>query len=738
MTDETQPHSVPQPSDDVDTGGVAEPTRAPPAGPPWRWCRRYAGVYALTAATLTLVAAIAIVSSVDDPWSGSAESGQAASRARAIDWGIKAAPAQLSAPKSARGDWPQWGGSSSRNNVAAADRGPVDWNPGRFDRKTGRWLSQGARNIKWVASLGSQTYGTPVVADGKVFIGTNNGSGYLKRYPSSFDLGVLLCFRESDGAFLWQHSSEKLPTGRVHDWPMIGLVSTPLVEGDRLWVVTNRGEVKCLDIDGYYDDEDDGPVRNEPARLFDVVPADEATKDKVLRYVTELAAGRLPADLRQSLAAAGVSLPEGDIAVVPDAAARPPLKKWSFSALVNDRQRDLYLELRGPRLSAFKIVTPDDKEEADVVWSLDMMKELGVSQHNMCTCAPTAWGDTLFICTSNGLDESHRTAPAPAAPSFLALDKHTGKVLWTDNSPGANIQHGQWSSAAVGVLGGVPQVIFPGGDGWVYSFHAEAWQGSTPILLWKFDTNPKEAVLELGGRGTRNEPFALPVIYGGLVYVTTGQDPEHGEGIGILWCIDPTKRGDISAELAVRADDRQTVLPHKRIRAVDPKQGELAIANPNSGVVWKYDRQDWDRDGMIDEFYEQFHRSISSVVIKNDILFAVDFSGLCHCLNAKTGRLYWTSDMLAATWGSPLIVGEQIYQIDEDGDVAIFDLHPDPKRSLVKSKVGWEPRRQIDMGNTICAAPIFANGVLYVATKDRLVAIAEAAADSGAARSTER
>ncbi|HZL91209.1 MAG TPA: PQQ-binding-like beta-propeller repeat protein [Pirellulaceae bacterium] len=700
---------------------------------PWRWSRRHLSLAALIAATLTLVAAMAIVFTRDNAWWGTPWSGGDSSRERKLYRDVQAVPGDFASRMAASADWPQWGGSPSRNNVAQADRAPVDWNYGRFERKTGQWLTAGARNTKWVASLGSQTYSTPVVADGKVFIGTNNAFGYLKRYPPAIDLGVLLCLRETDGSFLWQHSSEKLPTGRIHDWPMVGLVSTPLVEGDRLWVVTNRGEVKCLDVSGYYDEEDDGPVRNEPAWLFDVGRSEDPAQDKIASFVKELAAGRLPADLRQNFAAAGMPLPEGDIAVVADEEAKPPLAKWRFSALVDDRPRELYLELRGPRLSAFKIVTPDDKEEADVIWSLDMMRELGVSQHNMCTCAPTAWGDTLFICTSNGLDESHKTAPAPAAPSFLALDKHTGKILWTDRSPGANIQHGQWSSAAVGVLGGVPQVIFPGGDGWVYSFHAEEWQDGQPILLWKFDTNPKEAVLELGGRGTRNEPFALPVIYDGLVYLTTGQDPEHGEGVGLLWCIDPTKRGDISAELAVRRDDHQTVLPHKRIRAVDPGAGEAAIANPNSGVVWKYDRQDWDGDGMIDDFYEHFHRSMSSVVIKKDILFAVDYAGLCHCLNAKTGKVYWTADLLAEVWGTPLVVGDRVYIGDGDGEIAIFDLHLDPNRSLVKSKVGLEPKRHVDMGNMFCSTPIFANGVLYIATRDHLFAIAEpaAAATSG-------
>ena len=82
--------------------------------------------------------------------------------------------------------------------------------PTDFDVSTGR-------NILWSVGVGSVSYSGPVVSRGKVFVGTNNAAGYLDRYPSNVDLGVLLCFRSSDGEFLWQASSEKLPTGRVHD-----------------------------------------------------------------------------------------------------------------------------------------------------------------------------------------------------------------------------------------------------------------------------------------------------------------------------------------------------------------------------------------------------------------------------------------------------------------------------------------------------------------------------------------
>ena len=123
--------------------------------------------------------------------------------------------------------WNQWAGSSIRNNTPVGKNIPAEFEPGEFESKTGEWNKESSKNIKWVSQLGSQSYGNPVVADGKIWVGTNNGAGYIERYPASVDLGCLLCFNEADGKFLWQHSSEKLPTGRVHDWPLQGICCAP-------------------------------------------------------------------------------------------------------------------------------------------------------------------------------------------------------------------------------------------------------------------------------------------------------------------------------------------------------------------------------------------------------------------------------------------------------------------------------------------------------------------------------
>jgi len=638
------------------------------------------------------------------------------------------------------GDWAQWAGTSYRNNTPAGENIATEWAVGEFDRKTGEWKKENAKNIKWVAQVGSQTYGNPVVAGGRMYVGTNNGAGWLKRYPATEDLGCLLCFSDVDGTFLWQDSSEKLPTGRVHDWPLQGICCAPLVEGNRLWYVTSRGEVKCLDAEGYHDGEDDGPARAGLARIFDLLSNEDPAKDPVAPAAQELDAGKLPAVLREACVARGVTFPE-EVSVTTDT----PGRKWTVRAKLGEAEREFKLMIAGPRLSIFKQITPLDTEEADVVWSYDMMnppggKVPGISQHNMCSCSVTSLGDILFVNTSNGVDESHINIPAPDAPSFMAMDKNTGEVFWTDKSPGVNIHHGQWSSPTVARLGGVDQVLFGGGDGWLYSFKADKGQDGKPELLWKFDTNPKDALLELGGRGTRNDIIGTPVVYDGLVYVAVGQDPEHGEGIGHLWCINPTMRGDLSPQLAMRVEgDQRVPIEYNRIQAVVAEKGEVAVDNPNSGVIWHYSEFDQNGDGAID-FEEEMHRTIGTVVIQDDLLFLADFSGLFHCLDAKTGKVHWTHDMLAASWGSALIADKHVYMGDEDGDVAIFNLDADPRKAMKEVVVDADSgERELvpinaqqdengnwvvpNMLNSVYSTPIVANNVLYIANKTHVFAI---------------
>ncbi len=159
------------------------------------------------------------------------------------------APAPMSAGEPGTGEWPMWGGTADRNMVSEMTGLPTEW-----DVDSGM-------NVRWVAELGSQSYGNPVVASGMVFVGTNNE---LERDPNQpGDRGVLMAFRETDGEFMWQQTHAKLEAGRANDWPFQGVASSPLVDAEVLYYTSNRGVVTALDINGFRDGENDGPITDE-------------------------------------------------------------------------------------------------------------------------------------------------------------------------------------------------------------------------------------------------------------------------------------------------------------------------------------------------------------------------------------------------------------------------------------------------------------------------------------------
>jgi len=448
-------------------------------------------------------------------------------------------------------------GNTFERNMVSAETGL----PGEWDVKTGK-------NVKWWADVGSQAYSGPVVLGGKVFVGTNNDG--LRNPKLTKDRGVIMAFGLKDGAFLWQMTHEKLPQGRVNDWPQQGICSTPFAEGKRLYYTSNRATLVALDAEGFADGND-GPVTSEK----DTSPLD-----------------------------------------------------------------------------------------GDVVWEYDMMRELDVFPHNLAVSSPLVVDGVLYATTGNGVDEGHINIPSPKAPSFVAMDAKTGELLWENSMPGEKIFHGTWSNPTYGVVKGKPQVIFPGGDGWIYSFEPK-----TGKLVWRFNANPPGAKYILGGRGTANEVIATAVLHDDKLYFGVGQDPEHGEGIGNFWCIDASLEGDIT------------------------EKGKL-----------------WHRGG------NDFRRTISTVAIHDGIVYASDLSGFLYALDAKTGQHFWTHDMLAAVWGSPFVADGRVYLGDEDGDVEVL------KTGKTRQVLG-----SYNMGVSVYTTPVARDGVLYVLARNRLFALQQGA-----------
>jgi outer membrane protein assembly factor BamB len=511
--------------------------------------------------------------------------------------------------------------------------------------------------VKWKAQLGSRAYGGPIVAGGHVYCGTNNENPRNKRdrgKPTDdnpegppLDKGVLMCFDEKNGDFLWQMVHDKLESGQVHDWPREGLCSSPVVDGNRLYYCSNRCEVVCLDASGFLDGKNDG------------------------------------------------------------------------------FQKEKY----------------QDKTDGDVVWTYSMMDQLNVFPHNMTDCSPLIVGDLLFVITANGVDENHINIPAPEAPSFICLSKRSGKLIWKSNLPGRNIMHGQWSNPSYGLIGGKPQVLFPGGDGWLYGLEPE-----TGKVIWKFDANPKDATYELGGKGTKSDFIGSPVIHKGKVYIGTGQDPEHLEGVGQFWCIDPAgKEGDISPVLVTDAT----------------KSPPETKPNPNSGAVWHYGGNETRPYAKRDYV---FSRTMSTACIVDDVVYMAELAGYVQCLDANTGKKFWQWDTKSNIWGSCYYVDGKVLVANEDGDMYIFKHDKTPqvidevavgsaaaveaeKKAKADKKADADVRKaardaydeavakvreqvqskyllqKVEVGTPIRSTPVVANGILFVMTENALYAV---------------
>ena len=516
----------------------------------------------------------------------------------------KAALAKESAPAPApvpakRNDWPTWGRDSSRNMVGIAKNLPVEVNPGEMNDETEEIDLSSAKNVRWVVKLGSQAYGNTSVGFGKVFAGTNNES---PRDPNIIgDRGNLMCVDEKTGSFLWQLVVPKLGARKVSDWEYVGICSSAAIEEDRLWVITNRGEVVCLDIDGMADGND-GPFMDE---------ADFMTDKNV---------------------------PPGKTPVVPKV---------------------------GP-------------QHADILWVFDMRDAdtgVGVFPHNVSSCSPLVHGDILYTATSNGVDWSHTNIPGEFVPSLIALDKNTGKLLGEEVSGvSERVLHASWSSPAIGKVKGMDMLAWGGGDGFAYGFDPKPVMDEDEGIeilkeLWRYDGNPPNYHKKENGDPIKyatykgpSEIIATTVIHDGLVYAITGQDPEHGDGVGRLRCIDPSGKGNLSGK-----------------------------------AVWTY---------------TDIGRSISTPSIVDGLVFAAEYDGDIHCVDAKTGKPYWVHETGSRVWASTLVADGKVFLGTEDGEVVILAAGKEKKH------LGT-----IELHAPIYSSAVTANDTLYVATQTHLYAI---------------
>ncbi len=436
--------------------------------------------------------------------------------------------------------------------VAQTGNPPVDW-----DISTGR-------NIVWSVELGSPTYGRPVVAGDTVYVGTDNSRHMNADFQE--ESGVLMAFRATDGAFLWQDVSPRVERG-LREFVLPSTTSGPYVDGNRLFYVTAECQLRSLDTQGFRDGENTGPYRDE---VF------------------------------------------------------------------------------------------HDNAAADIAWELDMCSRLGVFPHEASNSDVLAVGDLLMVSTSNGQNEGHMRVPSPRAPSLIAVDKHSGDVIWRAIGAGGQVLHGQWSSPVAANVNGRMLVLFGGGDGWL-----RAYDAASGHEVWRFDGNPKDARwLPRPGVLSRSFIVASPVFADGRVFIAMGQSPGHGNGPSLMYAISPNGQGDVTA----------------------------------SRLLWTS---------------REVGRVVGTPIVKDGLLYVADLGGTVHCLDVATGAHVWKHETNEEIWGSLLLAGDRLYVGTVEGNMTV--LRAGRQKELLA---------QIEMDAPLYSRPALIGDAIYLATARRLYLIA--------------
>jgi outer membrane protein assembly factor BamB len=292
-------------------------------------------------------------------------------------------------------------------------------------------------------------------------------------------------------------------------------------------------------------------------------------------------------------------------------------------------------------------------------------------------------GDLVFVATGNGIDDEEKLV-SPKAPSFLALDKRTGRLVWQTALPNVNTIQAHFSSPAFTDHGGRRQVIFAGGDGVIYSFVPE-----TGELLWKCDCLPVRGAKN--DKESDNQFVGSPVIVGDKLYIGMGLAPDSPRAArsSYFLCLDITKKGDVS------------------LRSYKAKSPE----NKDAALIWAFGGPtdpEPERGPRVD-----FGPTVSTAAVHQGLIYIAESQGYLHCLDAATGSRIWVYDLAVQLHGSPYIANGQVYVGSEDGDIVLFN-------HMRAARI----RATIDMEEYVRTTPVAANGVLYIATQSKLYAIA--------------
>ncbi|MDD4870600.1 MAG: PQQ-binding-like beta-propeller repeat protein [Kiritimatiellae bacterium] len=496
-------------------------------------------------------------------------------------------------------DWPEWCGQASRNMAVKSDQKLPDSVDCNVESDASEVNLQSTKNVKWVARIGRRTTGSPVVSQGRVFIGTVwKGGGEA----------CFLCLDEKTGSLLGSFLCPKPSRTNLEDW---AISSTPTVEDDRLYFVSPYQEAMCIDLKILLGKRD-------PREMEDKTAVEQLSLKSILwRYdMFE----RLKAYYHHT--ASSSVLVHGDYVYVCTGNGRSWIPgRIPFSPLP-------------PSLIVFhkmtgQLIARDDEQIGEQLYR---------GQYTSPALGMVNGKAQILLATGDGVCHAFEPVDPTAhvAPDRWMTTSLRGPIVYFIDVRGKDTGGLSPSEYArsVNLLSQLPKPALP----LEFRFSLDV-PATTPIdviptasvpdvpvlkRIWWFDCIPSEykklpfypRQIKGDGRGHPCGIIGTPVFCNNRVYVAIGGDPNHGgsDSKGSIVCIDATKTGDVTEKAR----------------------------------IWSYDT---------------LNQSVSTVAVADGLVFVVDNVFMVHCLDADNGHCYWTYSARrnATCFSSPLVADGKVY-----------------------------------------------------------------------------
>ncbi len=339
--------------------------------------------------------------------------------------------------------------------------------------------------------------------------------------------------------------------------------------------------------------------------------------------------------------------------------------------------------------------------------------------------SPIVVGGKIFLQTA-AKDGSTR--------SLLCLDAADGKTLWTSNVPGKPSKTHAKNSLASST---------PASDG--ESVYCAWWDGSG-VSLHSYDMKGKEKwSTSLGGYESQHGPGFSPVFHEGLVFVNVDDD-ERAELVAIdaktgekKW-IAPRKkeRASYSSPFLIKRGDKPAELIMGTTTAITSYEPATGKVNWNHDVVWPTKKilrviaqpvyagglivmSSGDGSGArymlavdpeaktptkVWDSSREGRPYVPCLLVKDDLIFWIGdkSGGFATAAEAKTGNTLYSERVTPKEpSASPVMIGDQIMMVAEDGEIVVF-----------KAAKEYDEVARTKLGEGVFASPAVADGKLFI------------------------